>query len=36
MGRLTQVEEEATESGHLDGLAGFNLASLDKVLMIVA
>lgn len=32
--QLTQVEEETTESGHLDGLAGLNLTSLDRVLMM--
>jgi hypothetical protein len=32
--RLTQVEEETTESGHFDGLAGLNLTSLNQVLMI--
>ena len=29
---LTEVEEDATENSHLDGLAGFNLASLGRTL----
>lgn len=32
--QLTEVEKETTQSGHLDGLAGLNLTSLARALMI--
>jgi len=32
--QLTEVEKETTQSGHLDGLAGLNLTSLERALMI--